>query len=835
MGVTGNYTTIDDCTGASSWTAVRCWGDLRNMIHQIDGAYDPKYAGECYHIYVNNAGWGSFYITLTGTIDITKNDFLMWLYAVKGKAGNQYIRDGDSTLIRMYDDTALPSAVGGLWAEWSFGGSTERMGNWEVLQCGGDGDDCYRKGETVDWSTNGVTVSGTHTLTSAGNNFTVTTNVGDELDIRYIQGDYGIYTVVDVVSNTELTLTGEFWDGENFSGGTAINFSIVDPTQSPDFTAIKYICIRIDFLAGNGVNYPFGIDYLRYGNSITVSGGTEGTPLTVVDLEDAVGYNTSHGLIGFNDQDLLNEASIKINCGINFGDGVTETHFKETSKLFNIEQYSDDCNYDFIITGDTTVTLGEKVSAGDKDFSANACQLIVKSGKKPNFIVKGEDSKFYGYGTAFKNWDTIQLGTSGSQAGDIELLEVDISNCDSVQCRSSGLVINQSKIHDSDGTCGLGFYDDPTNAFEDCKVYSNPTGVCFQSGLTVNLKDFLFTDNVADVYFNHGSATGTLNLIDSTDNPTASQASEAWNVYEKTSYDINLKDELGTGILSAAVRIGNDQGAEVFVLNTDSTGNVTGQEVTRRTREYRASLTTTVHTPMQLRMRKYGYVPQQIIGKEFGALAVSDSFVLLDSDVNTTDVSGITGFTGDLRINEALSPDRIELTGADHTLKEVFEWTRYHTALTGNMDLSDPISSVDGVTFYNTDYDFYVSGGELQGSTLILDMATKDFTTGGLGSHGLKKLTDIDGTQVSLVLNNVIVGSRCRVENIANGSGYMNEEAAAATVTESYVHTSDVDVVVKVRKSPDGGARYKPFTAYGTITNDGLNVYVSQIEDSIAN
>jgi len=102
-----------------------------------------------------------------------------------------------------------------------------------------------------------------------------------------------------------------------------------------------------------------------------------------------------------------------------------------------------------------------------------------------------------------------------------------------------------------------------------------------------------------------------------------------------------------------------------------------------------------------------------------------------------------------------------------------------------------------------------------------------------MASQGLKKLTDKSGTLVLLQLTNVVVGSRCLIERNIDNVVLMKKEATSSTVTESYKHTGDVVVTIRVRKS-SAATKYKPFTIGGTITSDGLNVCISQAQDDLA-
>jgi len=94
-------------------------------------------------------------------------------------------------------------------------------------------------------------------------------------------------------------------------------------------------------------------------------------------------------------------------------------------------------------------------------------------------------------------------------------------------------------------------------------------------------------------------------------------------------------------------------------------------------------------------------------------------------------------------------------------------------------------------------------------------------------------------TVVSVVLQNVVVGSTYRIETTDPPAGVRlfegtnsGSETPPTTITNTYTHTgSNVPVKIIVRKS-SGATKYLPFEIYGTITSAGLTTYVSQVEDT---
>jgi len=94
-------------------------------------------------------------------------------------------------------------------------------------------------------------------------------------------------------------------------------------------------------------------------------------------------------------------------------------------------------------------------------------------------------------------------------------------------------------------------------------------------------------------------------------------------------------------------------------------------------------------------------------------------------------------------------------------------------------------------------------------------------------------LTDTNGSRVFITLNNVIVGSRYRIEKSSDQSLVVEGEAMTSTVTEPYIWTTDINFNIIVKQS-SFSQRYFPFRTSGTITQSGLTVWVAQLEDNIA-
>jgi hypothetical protein len=94
-------------------------------------------------------------------------------------------------------------------------------------------------------------------------------------------------------------------------------------------------------------------------------------------------------------------------------------------------------------------------------------------------------------------------------------------------------------------------------------------------------------------------------------------------------------------------------------------------------------------------------------------------------------------------------------------------------------------------------------------------------------------LVDSSGSRVFVTLTNVVVGSRYQIYKTSDQSVIAQGEATSSTITEPYIWTTDTAVTIVIRQS-SFSQRYIPYITSGTITQSGLAIVVSQIEDTLA-
>jgi hypothetical protein len=605
-------------------------------------------------------------------------------------------------------------------------------------------------------------------------------------------------------------------------------------------------------------------------------------------------------------------------------------------------------------TANTNVTFGALTTASGANLTTGGLLIDTNDATNNRWVLditNTNNTTVKLYGVKFSGASRISFGSASTKVDNVHLVgckfeanDAVVFNLDSADTTSLN---DQNSFASSSVSNAVEIYE--VGLWTRQSVASNTRGLVIKSTtITFTLNTTTFANNTTDLYFWQPTGTATVNLVDSTDSIVVSQDSTLnWNLYEKTTYDLNLKDSTGSNINAASARLEDANLVEQYVGLTDSNGNITQQKIKRRSREYTGTLATTTHNPYVLRMRKYQYVPQEISGKSLSASATSDSFVLLTDSYATDSAGTVAAFTGitvgesvalagavaddggsqtvettaanngtandmnlvaasgalavndayyfagsykfaKLSINigtagsgvwentweyyngswtalsgvaeshtnakhfrpassgskyvswtmpsdwvsttvqsisgywvrarvttgdatpttrakgtQAFLEEQIQLSTTTHSLLHVYEYMRYYSALTSpdHMNLKDPMSTADGVTFQVTNFAFQVSGVDLSGAASILSMPTRDFTLVSSGSQGLKKLTDIDGTAVSLQLTNVVTGSRCFIIDTAETSKTISSITAsggAISITTSSAHGLSVDHLFEV-------------------------------------
>ncbi|MEW6487652.1 MAG: hypothetical protein AB1578_07030 [Thermodesulfobacteriota bacterium] len=233
---------------------------------------------------------------------------------------------------------------------------------------------------------------------------------------------------------------------------------------------------------------------------------------------------------------------------------------------------------------------------------------------------------------------------------------------------------------------------------------------------------------------------------------------------------------------------------------------------------------------LTLRARRYGKVFSETVKyiTEMNAEIIAEIPTPADdpfiTEANAATVAAYTGIAIDHGVG------KITVT-QNHSIQELYDFVKHHLTLEANMDEADVFTTIDGTT-YACAYDLTVDGCTLAGTGKRLDLGAKTFTAANGGATSAT-VTDVSGTLVALTLTNVVVGSRCRIEKVSDGTALLSAVATGTTVAANYTHTADVAVRVRVRHA-SATPKYLPWESPATVTANGLTLIVSQVEDPIA-
>lgn len=174
----------------------------------------------------------------------------------------------------------------------------------------------------------------------------------------------------------------------------------------------------------------------------------------------------------------------------------------------------------------------------------------------------------------------------------------------------------------------------------------------------------------------------------------------------------------------------------------------------------------------------------------------------------------------------------------DYAMSSVYDW------LAGEYTGSTPSACVLAMyeervqllqksgTLYFTTACTHPSEGEH--GVIVANRGTGDFSQGMVGDSGSGTVF-VPPTQVVLSLQSVVASSQCYIRDTTSAGSpvLMNKTASDSNPTESYTHEGDINVLVRVRKS-SGGVEYFPYEATGTVTTQGFELTVSQVQDTIS-
>jgi hypothetical protein len=297
---------------------------------------------------------------------------------------------------------------------------------------------------------------------------------------------------------------------------------------APTYTAIRWIEMRYDFAASNENqgDPDLGIDWFKYGNTITVQGGTSGTPENFVNLQTwddraaataDIADDPHYGLVESAD------VFVELWAGMQIGSGASSTYFAAENYFIYNRAFSQTVAHDWRVQNNATLRLGKKDIGTQATYAINGCQLVcpnvtidqepASSSHNSNFIVESGGT-FLGYATKLYRWKDIWFGDASGSADDVDLIDCDFDDNNNIEFRSSTLKVKNSKFHDPAGSGYVGSIYIAPQSLEGIQVFNCERAFHFKASVTVS--NYIATDNTYDLVIDDGL---TVTLINSTFDP----------------------------------------------------------------------------------------------------------------------------------------------------------------------------------------------------------------------------------------------------------------------------------------------------------------------------
>ena len=271
---------------------------------------------------------------------------------------------------------------------------------------------------------------------------------------------------------------------------------------APNYAAIRTIEFRFEVIDLN--NSPgfgsdplwFGIDFVKRGKNIVVTGGTAGTPLNFEDLFDWSNGDIAnrvtdpdYGLIQKNDVLVTSIAGLEI------GDGATTTHWADRNIIYFFDLFSDAVNLEYRVKNNAlTHRLGTKSVGVDDTYAIEGCFLFApetcrdgSSGASViDFIIEGGASfnnvnEIYG-GKLFRARNVL-FGLAAGQPGSSEVIGWDCAEPLNVEIRDGG-DFKDTLFHDSPNAGNIGSVFVLPNLWDNVRVFNNVKGFLFEDSFT---------------------------------------------------------------------------------------------------------------------------------------------------------------------------------------------------------------------------------------------------------------------------------------------------------------------------------------------------------------
>jgi len=556
------------------------------------------------------------------------------------------------------------------------------------------------------------------------------------------------------------------------------NYSQEAGSSAPNFAAVTQVGVMFNVpikAVGSGDNVFF--DICRYGTGITIKGGTSGDRGTFDEIaaDDAsTSSGKAYGIIR-----ELQSGVFGVQGSLIFGDssGTSDTYFEDKSAIVIFEDRAVPTTWYKIQTvGNSTGT--NSFILGEKSGSSGIKGCVIKSAGSAKVVldldqINVDEMKLYG--CTFLDVGTTNLPPTASN---IEVLSSTFESCGVVD--PDTCTMKYCNFINADTEALL--IDTSSHNVSLCNFISNPHGIDFAVSTTLDLNGCLFSGSDGSTLYDakhsvSGSLTINAGTVDNiTTNINGSYIEETGGgtttVINSVTLSIHVEDESGNNLQDAQCFI-DKKTRDVY---TSTSGNSQGDT----------------------------------------DFVVSES---LASDIPAS---------GWLRVHDVSAGD-------DH-------WYRYSSVSSStktfslNTKVSGTCESGGSSTLLN---DSGIGSTDIQEGDTIRNETDGSWAVVRSVSANSVTTTSLSGG----TSNTWATGQTWSVHSLAityttSDKAYtplMNEDTDSnGDASVSYNYGSDTDILIKIRKSPESGTKYKNFSTAGSIGSSGFSLDVILQEDDIA-
>ena len=602
----------------------------------------------------------------------------------------------------------------------------------------------------------------------------------------------------DLAGNDTLIAS---WNFFTISGDTPTRTNGTVPT----YTAIRHVEFRFDFARSTAGGFlssdePTGLDFIKYGNTITVTGGDGVDPAGTPD--DLFAWSEGDPADRVNDpawglvikEDVFNS----ILAALDFGNGTAATEFEAQNQFFLNRSFSDTVAHNIRVRNNATVTSGTKDVGTQATYAIEGCQFVTPAVAEDgstgiptsDFIVESGGT-FLGYNTKIFRYDLIDFNDASC-----ELIGCDLANNDFVRI-DAALLIQDCLIHDAVGS-GFAGAISAAATFINTQIFNNTRGLDFEANITV--RNYIATDNTDDLDL---SSSADIVLVDSIFDPN--RILGTGTVSEQYSWNVNVTKG-GSPVNGATVVGFNDADAKIIDETTNASGVLASDlDVEAALHTVTAGSTvTTARNPYDIRILNYPDV-DVLFGKDFAARSTNEGFLETDTVITETNRATVQAYPGITFTHGSLN---IALSSGTWNPQRLYDRAKDERVANPQAATFKFIDSVDGINFVQA-YDVDVTNISFDGGGARYD---GDWSAGA----GAAQLSNIQVANLNL---------------LAGASSTLNNVDVTGTLDFSVAGTYDLtDCTVNEVTNSSGGAVTLNLLGDSTVAiNTGPNITLNQL------